>query len=123
MQCHSRTAQLVVGMHCTHHLHAQQLATHHTQSLHLPACTSLREHARCIKPLMCSAKDLLSKAALTHSMHQRGSICITKREAGRGVFYLLFLLAYALTVPITFLTQHVHQHSGAAQHSLQQMED
>jgi hypothetical protein len=23
---------------------------------------------------------------------------------GRGVFYLLFLLAYALTVPITFVT-------------------
>jgi hypothetical protein len=27
-----------------------------------------------------------------------------KREAGRGVFYLLFLLAYAFTVPITSLT-------------------
>jgi hypothetical protein len=27
-----------------------------------------------------------------------------KREAGRGVFYLLLLLAYAFTVPITFLT-------------------
>jgi hypothetical protein len=27
-----------------------------------------------------------------------------KREAGRGVFNLLFLLAYAFTVPITFLT-------------------
>jgi hypothetical protein len=32
------------------------------------------------------------------------SFASRKREAGRGVFYLLFLLAYAFRVPITFLT-------------------
>jgi hypothetical protein len=31
------------------------------------------------------------------------------REVGRGVFHLLFLLAYACTVPTTFSTRAMHE--------------
>jgi hypothetical protein len=41
-----------------------------------------------------------------------------KREAGRGVFYLLFLLAYALTVPLTLLTCNNVYNTGVAGSSL-----
>jgi hypothetical protein len=39
-----------------------------------------------------------------HACISEAAFASRKREAGRGVFYLLFLLAYAFTVPITFLT-------------------
>jgi hypothetical protein len=39
-----------------------------------------------------------------HACISEAAFAPRTREAGRGVFYLLFLLAYAFTVPITFLT-------------------
>jgi hypothetical protein len=40
-----------------------------------------------------------------HARISEAAFASRKWEAGRGVFYLLFLLAYVFTVPITFLTQ------------------
>jgi hypothetical protein len=39
-----------------------------------------------------------------HACISEAAFASRKWEAGRGVLYLLFLLAYAFTVPITFLT-------------------
>jgi hypothetical protein len=39
-----------------------------------------------------------------HACISEAAFASRKWEAGRGVFYLLFLPAYAFTVPITFLT-------------------
>jgi hypothetical protein len=46
-----------------------------------------------------------------HACISEAAFASRKREAGSGVFYLLFLLAYAFTVPITFLTR-VTRRSG-----------
>jgi hypothetical protein len=39
-----------------------------------------------------------------HACISEAAFASRKMEAGRGLFYLFFLLAYAFAVPITFLT-------------------